>query len=93
MDFCGTCHDVSNPVVGDLAHNHGIQETADGVISSGIPGAPVEEKAAFNNFPYQYGIVERTFSEYKSSLLPRTRVRDFSSLPADLQDGAHLACL
>ena len=24
-DLCGTCHDVSNPVVGDLAHNHGAQ--------------------------------------------------------------------
>jgi hypothetical protein len=22
-DFCGTCHDVSNPVVGDLASGHG----------------------------------------------------------------------
>lgn len=88
VDFCGTCHDVSNPVVGDLAHNKGAQDTADPVISSGIPGAPVTVKAAFNNFPYQYGIVERTFSEYKSSGLVRTRVRDYLTLPADLQGGA-----
>ena len=25
VDFCGSCHDVSNPVVGDLAPNHGAQ--------------------------------------------------------------------
>ncbi|MBW2502026.1 MAG: hypothetical protein JRD39_03705, partial [Deltaproteobacteria bacterium] len=27
-DFCGTCHDVSNPVVGDLAPNNGTQPGA-----------------------------------------------------------------
>ena len=25
VDFCGTCHDVSNSAVGDLAHNNGSQ--------------------------------------------------------------------
>jgi hypothetical protein len=88
VDFCGTCHDVSNPVVGDLAHNNGTQATADAVIASGVPGTPVDGKAAFNNFPYQYGIVERTFSEYKSGLISQTLVKDYSSLPADLQGGA-----
>jgi hypothetical protein len=29
VDFCGTCHDVSNPAVGDLAHNNGKQPTGD----------------------------------------------------------------
>ena len=87
-DFCGTCHDVSNPVVGDLAHNAGAQDTADPVIQSGVPGSAVEGKAAFNNFPYQYGIVERTFSEYKASLLSQTRVGDYPGLPPELQDGA-----
>jgi hypothetical protein len=42
--------------------------------------------AAFNNPPYAYGIVERTFSEYKSSPLSSTLVDDFGTLPADLQD-------
>jgi hypothetical protein len=42
--------------------------------------------AAFNNPPYAYGVVERTFSEYKSSPLSSLRVRDFGTLPADLQD-------
>lgn len=88
QDFCGSCHDVSNPVVGDLAPNHGTQSTADPVIASGVFGGPVEDKAAFNNFPYQYGIVERTFSEYKAGALSGTLVSDFSSLPADLQAGA-----
>jgi hypothetical protein len=88
VDFCGTCHDVSNSVVGDLAHNNGKQDTADPVVASGVPGAPVAGKAAFNNFPYQYGIVERTFSESKSGLLIGTRVRDYASLPVELQAGA-----
>jgi hypothetical protein len=88
VDFCGTCHDVSNPVVGDLAHNHGAQPTADPVVASGIPGAPVAGKAAFNNFPYQYGIVERTFSEYKSGALVQTRVADYTTLPPELQAGS-----
>jgi hypothetical protein len=88
VDFCGTCHDVSNSVVGDLAHNHGAQPTADPVIASGVPGSAVEGKAAFNNFPYQYGVVERTFSESKSGVLIETRVGDYANLPADLQRGA-----
>jgi hypothetical protein len=92
VDFCGTCHDVSNPVVGDLAHNNGKQDTADPVVASGdpAPDSPVELKAAFNNFPYQYGIVERTFSEYKSGLLVGTRVREaeYLALPPELQAGA-----
>jgi hypothetical protein len=87
VDFCGTCHDVSNPAVGDLAHNQGVPDTADPVVSSGgALGGPVEDKAAFNNFPYQYGIVERTFSEYKAGLLSRTPVSAFLDLPPELQD-------
>ena len=66
VDFCGTCHDVSNPVTGDLAHNNGKQPLPGR--SAACP-APVG-KAAFNNFPYQYGVVERTFSEYKAGRCP-----------------------
>jgi hypothetical protein len=88
VDYCGTCHDVSNPAVGDLAHNNGAQLTADSVVTSGIPGAPVDGKAAFNNFPYQYGIVERTYSEYSSGLLSKTLVSNYASLPSDLKAGA-----
>jgi hypothetical protein len=87
-DFCGTCHDVSNPAVGDLAHNFGVQPTAAAPAASGVPGAAVSGKAAFNNPPYRYGIVERTFSEYKSGLVSQTRVADYPDLPADLQGGA-----
>ncbi|MGD2081845.1 MAG: Ig-like domain-containing protein, partial [Chromatiales bacterium] len=86
VDFCGSCHDVSNPAVGDLAPGNGAQHGAPLVVSSdGNIGGPIEEKAAFNNPPYAYGIVERTFSEYKASAFPTTRVRDFASLPTDLQ--------
>lgn len=86
VDYCGSCHDVSNPAVGDLAPNHGAQLTAPMVVSSdGDLGGPVEDKAAFNNPPYAYGIVERTFSEYKASAFPTTRVGDFDSLPVGLK--------
>ena len=88
VDFCGTCHDVSNPVVGDLAPNNGAQVPLAPGTFSGILGTPVDGKAAFNNPPYKYGVVERTFSEYKSSLFPTTLVSDYLKLPADLQDGA-----
>jgi len=87
-NFCGSCHDVSNPITGDLAHNAGAQPWADPVIRSGTPGTPVETKAAFNNFPHQYGVVERTFSENMSSAFPTTRVAEFTNLPAELQDGS-----
>ena len=87
-DMCGTCHDVSNPVTGDLAHNHGAQVPLAPGTFSGVIGSPVETKAAFNNFPYQYGVVERTYSEHKASLLEKTLVSDFTKLPAELQDGA-----
>jgi hypothetical protein len=97
VDFCGSCHDVSNPVVGDLAHNHGAQlpltSGFDGQLDS--PGNPrnIEDKAAFNHFPYEYGVVERTFSEYKAGLLSQTRVAltadtgdlDYGDLPAELK--------
>lgn len=92
VDFCGSCHDVSNSVVGDLAPGNGTQHGAPQVISSqsfhgGAPnlGGPVNEKAAFNNPPYAYGVVERTFSEYKASAFPTTRVSSFNSLPDDLK--------
>lgn len=87
-DFCGTCHDVSNPVTGDLAHNFGKLFGTESVVASGVPGSPVDGKAAFNNPPYRYGVVERTFSEYKSGAISTTKVDDFPNLPADLRGGA-----
>ena len=88
VDYCGSCHDVSNPAVGDLAHNAGAQPTGDAVVRSGVLGSAVDGKAAFNNFPYKYGIVERTFSEYKAGLLSQTLVSNYANLPADLKAGA-----
>jgi len=87
-DFCGSCHDVSNPAVGDLAHNNGRQATSDPVISSGVPGSPVDVKAAFNNLPFRYGVVERTWSEFKSGKLSSTLVADYPALPPELKQGA-----
>jgi hypothetical protein len=92
VDFCGSCHDVSNPVVGDLAPNNGAQQplahgTFDGELDTAGNPRNLEDKAAFNNPPYSFGTVERTYSEYKAGLLSQTLVADYLSLPADLQDG------
>lgn len=87
-EACGTCHDVSNPVTGDLAHNNGAMVPLAPGTFSGVVGAPVAQKAAFKNFPYQYGVVERTFSEAQASALGTTRVSAYGTLPAELQDGA-----
>jgi len=93
VDFCGSCHDVSNPVVGDLAPNNGAQQPLDagnydGQLNTAANPRQIEDKAAFNNPPYKYGVVERTFSEYKASLLSQTLVSNYSSLPQELQAGA-----
>jgi hypothetical protein len=89
VDFCGSCHDVSNPVVGDLAPNNGAQAPLPpGDLGTKFGGTTVAQKAAFNYFPYQYGVVERTYSEYKAGLLSQTLVSAYSGLPADLQAGA-----
>jgi hypothetical protein len=74
--------------VGDLAHNNGAELPLEPGAFSGVPGAPVNDKAAFKNFPFQYGMVERTFSEHKAGLLSRTLVSDYSTLPLDLRNGA-----
>ena len=87
-DLCGTCHDVSNPVTGDLAHNNGAGEPLAPGSYSGAPGSPVDGKAAFNNFPHQYGVVERTFSEHRSTPLAALRMSDYAQLPADLRAGS-----
>jgi len=52
---------------------------------SGVLGSPVSEKAAFKNFPYKYGIVERTYSEWKSSGFPSFLVNNFNNLPTELK--------
>jgi len=84
-ELCGTCHDVSNPVVGDLAHNNGAQ--LDLHYNGGFD-SPLDAKVAFKYRPYQYGVVERTYSEHKASRLATTLVSDYPNLPADLQAGA-----
>jgi hypothetical protein len=84
---CGTCHDVSNSAVGDLAPGHGAQVPLPGSFS-GVPGAPVDQKAAFNNPPYAYGMVERTFSEHQASGFATLHVSDYGTLPADLKQGS-----
>ena len=87
-ELCGTCHDVSNPVTGDLAHNNGAIEPLLFGQFSGVPGSPVTGKAAFKNPPYAYGVVERTYSEHKSSKWPTFKVSDYLTLPTELQAGA-----
>ena len=85
-EMCNTCHDVSNPVVGDLAHNNGTQNLplAPGTFS-GVLGSPVGGKAAFNNPPYKYGVIERTSSEHIAGAFDTLLVSDFGTLPIDLK--------
>lgn len=96
-DLCGTCHDVSNPVTGDLAPLNGAPVPLAAGTFSGIPGSPIEGKAALQNFPFAYGVVERTYSEHVASLWDDTPVSSYDSLPLELKDGvveeARLAAL
>jgi hypothetical protein len=87
-DLCGTCHDVSNPLTGDLANNNGAQTPLAPGQFSGVPGSPVAGKAAFKNPPFAYGIVERTYSEHKVSTLSTTPISAYATLPAELKRGA-----
>jgi len=85
-ELCHTCHDVSNSAVGDLAHNNGTQnQPLPAGKFSGSVGSAVDGKAAFNNPPYAYGMVERTSSEFISGAFDTLRVSDFGTLPADLR--------
>jgi hypothetical protein len=96
VDFCGTCHDVSNSAVGHYAPNNGTQPTGEALnpapsrVHSNpdlILGTP-QAYVALNNPPYRFGIVERTFSEFKAGVIGSTLVSDYLNLPADLQAGA-----
>jgi len=88
-NLCGTCHDVSNPVVGDLAPGNGAQTPLDSGTYNGDPGATdLTTMAAFNNPPYKYGVVERTYSEHMASAFPTTPVSAINTLPAELQAGS-----
>lgn len=87
-EMCGTCHEVSNPVTGDLAANNGAITPLQPGQFSGVSNGPVANKAAFVNPPYKYGIVERTYSELKSSALSSTPMTAFNTLPADVKRGA-----
>jgi hypothetical protein len=84
-DLCATCHDVSNPAVGDLAPNNGAQVPLLPGTFSGVLGSAVDLRAAFNNPPFKFGVVERTFSEWFSSALSTLPVNSYPALPADLR--------
>lgn len=126
-EFCGTCHDVSNPAVGHFAPNHGrLDATPLSVNFCGLTGAacagdadcaPCESSQAICEGacggswsaslarhcdrqdtcratvaeaypPYMYGIVERTFSEWKASAWDETLTAGFlddPGVPADLK--------
>jgi len=94
--LCGTCHDVSNPVVGNVAPGHGALPGADPVVADGALDGPLATKAAFNNPPHRYGVVERTYSEHVASPLSTTRVSEAdpsraTSLPDALKQGSILS--
>jgi hypothetical protein len=83
--LCGTCHDVSNPVTGDLAPTHGrLAKALPAGAFSGVPNGPVLEKAGFRNPPYAYGVEQRTYSEWVASAFSATPVSAAGTLPAEL---------
>jgi hypothetical protein len=86
-DLCGTCHDLSNPLTGDLAPNNGAMTPLAPGTFDGTLGGPLANKAAFNNFPHAYGVDQRTFSEHKSSPFSTMPVSDFRKLPAVMKQG------
>jgi hypothetical protein len=87
-DLCGTCHDVSNPLTGDLAPNNGAMTPLQPGTFDGTLGGPLANKAALNNFPHAYGVVERTYSEHVSSPFETLQIDDFATLPVDLRKGS-----
>jgi hypothetical protein len=94
--LCGTCHDVSNPVVGNVAPGRGTLPGADPVIADGQLDGPLETKAAFSNPPHRYGVVERTYSEHLASALATLPVSEAdpgrsTALPDELKQGSLLA--
>jgi hypothetical protein len=73
--LCGTCHDVSNPVVGNVAPGRGTLPGADPVVADGTLDGPLATKAAFNNPPHRYGVVERTTASTSRAPCPRRASR------------------
>ncbi|NUQ49347.1 MAG: hypothetical protein HUU27_05450 [Phycisphaerae bacterium] len=87
-ELCGTCHDVSNPVTGDLAPGNGAFTPLPAGKYDGTLGGPLLSKAGMLNDPHKYGVVERTFSEHMSSPFETLPVSEFATLPVDLRKGS-----
>ncbi len=88
--LCGTCHDLSNPLTGDLAHNNGAQTPLPPGQFDGTLGGPLTSKAAFKNAPHKFGVDQRTYSEHAASPFEFLRVNRFLELPASLRKGSIL---
>ena len=86
--LCGSCHDLSNPLVGDLANNNGAQTPLAPGQFSGVPGAPLTTKAGFLNAPHKFGVDQRTYSEHAASPFEFLQVSKFLELPATLRKGS-----
>jgi hypothetical protein len=87
-ELCGTCHDVSNPVTGDLAPGNGAFTPLAAGMFDGTLGGPLLDKAAMKNAPHKWGIVERTYSEHVASAFETMSMADFDALPIDLRKGS-----
>ena len=133
-DFCGVCHDVSNPAVGEYAPNHGRQDSmplpinfclvtrAPCVNDAGCVDCDADQTAceevcngewdgsnatcdrrdscrtsvAQAYPPYMYGVVERTYSEWKSSAWPSLETATFlddPTIPEVLKEPAGAAAV
>jgi len=88
--LCGTCHDLSNPLTGDLANNNGAQTPLAPGQFSGVLGSPLATKAAFKNAPHKFGVDQRTYSEHVASPFENMQVAKFLELPATMRKGSLL---
>jgi hypothetical protein len=88
--MCGTCHDLSNPLTGDLAPNNGAQTPLAPGQFDGTLGGPLADKAAFKNAPHKFGVDQRTYSEHAASPFEFMKVSTFHELPATLRKGSLL---
>lgn len=88
--LCGTCHDLSNPLVGDLANNNGAQTPLAPGQFDGTLGGPVANKAAFKNAPHKFGVDQRTYSEHVASPFENMQVGKLVELPASVRKGSLL---
>ena len=82
VDFCGTCHDVSNPAVGDLAHNNGAQAPLrSGSVQRRARARRWTARPRSTTSPTSTASSSGPSASTRSGALSKTLVSDYSSCP------------